>query len=205
MEDRTDAPAQASSKPAIAKIRRRRWSADDDRTLTALWKDGVEMDQAANQLDRSVAAVLQRLALLGMQPRDEAPYAARPWATPFVFHLKCQDEKHYISHSSDLPRHIGEIFLARCRPGVVPVSKWLEKYPPLSVAEFRPGAAKEELEMTLACMSAYGWANVRSSRFHDVNMKEPPPQLMRFQQNKPLEAGPKALATSADAIAAMDA
>lgn len=204
MDERT-APAQASSTPAIAKIRRRRWSAEDDRTLTTLWKDGVEMDQAANQLDRSVAAVMQRLTLLGMQPpRDEAPYAQRPWTNSMIVRLNCEDGKQYITHSSDLPRLVGELFLSRCRPGVVPVSKWLEKYPPLSVAEFRPGAAKEELEMTLARMSAHGWANVRSSRFHDVNMQEPPPQLLRFQQNKPMDAGPKALA-SADATTAMDA
>lgn len=155
------------------------------------------MDEAAKQLDRSIAAVMQRLALLGMQPpREDACYAQRPWVNSMVFRLKLEDDKHYVGHSSDIARYVGELFLARCRPGVVPVPQWLSTHKPLSVEEFQQGGAKEELSLTLSSMKKYGWANVRSSRFHDVNMKEPPPQLVQFQQHKEDHAEPKAAASA---------
>jgi predicted GIY-YIG superfamily endonuclease len=89
-----------------------------------------------------------------------------------IYILLCEKNKWYIGYTD---RQDGERFDEHfSNIG----SKWTQKYKPIQVMEWREGTLEDENKVTLEYMQKYGWWNVRGGSYCNVDMCNPPKQLM---------------------------
>lgn len=168
-------------------VRRRRWTQKADDELRELFQNGESLASIAHKTKRSVSAIMARLKAQGFSLHKDQipPYSERPWVQNMMFTLKCEDDKHYVGHTTDLARHMGEIFLGAAFPDAgVSLPQWLRLHAPIKIEHFCAGTLDDENQYALNVMAKYGWQNVRSTRFHHVDMQEPPKQLEAYVERQ---------------------
>lgn len=172
---------------------KRRWSAQSDAELQALWQAGINVSSIADKTQRSVCAVVARLKKLDVvpMPLESNPYSFRSWVVGVVYVLGLEHDKKWVGYTTDFPRRIGEHWIASSFPDAgIYVPQWLRLHKPLAVEQFCVGTPDDELKWTLQTMSDVGFENVRSSRFRKLQMTEAPVQLKRFQELQAKEITP---------------
>jgi hypothetical protein len=168
-------------------VRRPRWTQEANDELKDLFQNGESLTSIAHKTKRSVSAVATRLKAQGFSLHKDQipPYSERPWVQNMLFTLKCEHQKHYVAHTTDLARYVGEIFLGAAFPDAgVTLPQWLKLHAPVEVEHFCAGTLDDENQYALNAMAKYGWQNVRSTRFHQVDMKEPPKQLQAWVERQ---------------------
>lgn len=169
--------------------RHRRWTDEDEKTLRMLLSDATPIESIADKLNRSIAAVNQKL----IRMKEEVPSGfgdirkgKRPYVSQMVYRMRCEENKKYVGASDELERRIGQHFIAAIAPECQPPVKWLEKYKPVALEYFRPGGLDEELKLTLESMQEFGWENVRGSFIHKVQMTKPHKLFVKYQEEQAL-------------------
>ncbi len=94
----------------------------------------------------------------------------------WIYVLELEQKKYYVGYTerpdyARLEEHFGDDKSKK--------SKWTAKYKPIDVLRFDPGTLQDEDTMTLECMRQYGWWNVRGGQWCEVNMTEPPAELVK--------------------------
>jgi len=89
-----------------------------------------------------------------------------------VYVMQLEDDRFFIGHTqSDLCTIVNQQFTE-------PRSEWVQLHRPVKLLSHKYGTLKDAEQTTLKCMEKYGWWNCRGTRWSDVNMRDPPDELI---------------------------
>ena len=89
-----------------------------------------------------------------------------------VYVMQLEDDRFFIGHTqSDLCTIVNQQFTE-------PRSEWVQLHRPVKILSHKYGTLNDAEQTTLKCMAKYGWWNCRGTRWSDVNMRDPPDELI---------------------------